>query len=1439
MATVQEPAKSTLNRYEQFVKQELSRATRRVQFVDLARAGLGLVVITLVFGLSMMLLDKWLNLPQLVRQFALFGYLAFAAAYGWFVLLRPLRRTVNPYYAAVQVEQTVPDAKNSLVNWLDLHDDDLPPGVLSAIGQRAAEDLKESDVQQAIRGNSLVWLGSATAVLVVAFLIMFGVLRPDQFRSLLDRTFSPFAHKAIAKQTRISMVSPLDGNATVSTHRALTVTVNVEGRIPTVDKADSVRLLVRRHPEDPNYEMFPLEQSKHLQSEWSILVPPHIVHNGFWYTVAGGDDATPEYRIDTRSSPTLTRFETTFKYRPYLRWDPRHHIDPNIKDFVGTEVTLDAFANRTVRDGTMRIEADGKETTIRTELVPGQPEALRFRFVIERDAKYKIRFVTVDDESNNDPLPYAIEALRDQIPDVSFTKPEDLTKPDSEDLKIPSDGMLKLEGVAHDDFGISKMTLRMKLDGNVLDPKPYLVEKDFKLENGGYMRTVEYKDFIDFTQLKRAGGIPIKPETGMVLEYWLEAEDNFDFPRPQVGSTRHFKARLIDPIVREALSPEDKKDKQEERDNKKNEAKQEKANQEKQHEKDRKNESAKDEDRQKDRKRDQDQKEKEIEKIKEAQRQKNDGEKNKQNSGQKPENKPGDEGSEPKKEDGAKSEKDTALENAKKELDEQQRKKEGQTEKSNEPKPGESPKAEDKPAPQDPPNPNEKPKEPEGAPKPQPNGAGEQNKPSEMKPAPDQNMNGGQGPGENKQAPKPEQPQHGENKKPGEGSQDPSGKGDPMKKPPEGGDKGASESKQPPKNADNPMGGGNDMDPKAQQNQPGTAKGAPKDQKDPSKPNDPNSKDPKSGESGMSEPKPDDSNKPATAKNNPPKNDNAKTGDHANNQPQQQPAENKRKDGQAAKKSESKPDQNAKNDGKPNGESKSGNAANPKDMDKTAENKSGDSKNPMGNGETAKSETKPDQGNNPAQSQDAGKGDAAKEAAKLADQLKSNDPKTREQAAQKVADMMKNMADANKGQNPEQGEAAKEAAKLAEQMKNGDPKAQEQAGQKLGEMAKEMADANKGQNPDQGDAAKEAAKLAEDLKGNDPKAREEAAKKLADMMKKTDEANKGQNSEKGEAAKELAKLRDEMNSKDEKTREEANKKFGDMMKQVAEEAKKQGSKQGEGQKGDGQKGGSDKEIAKMLEQMMKEANPKTREDIAKKFAEAMKKMGEGDKSQDPKKGEGGKDIAKKLEQMKKESDPKAREEIAKQIGESLKKMNEDSKNQEPQKGKGDKEVAKMIEQMLKDADPKTREQIAQQIAQNAKEWSRNNRNGAPPEDPGKITDPNQAFKDRSGDLKLENVDKETLKKVYEKYKITPEELDNYLKNLAKAKTNPANPNKSDLEAGMREGGSFLNQGPKRIEVSSDKDLDHLRSGKSGSAPPEYEDAAREFSKRLAEQPKKK
>src|SRR5262245_58862287 len=388
MASVQEPVKQAGTRHERFVQDQISQATRRVRMLDVMAAGLGLTIGVLAFGLPMILIDRWLQLPSLARQAAFLIFAAVALTYTWFVLLRPFRKRINPYYAAKQVEQTIPDAKNSLVNWLDLHDENLPPSVRDAIGQRAAEDLETSDVEQAIKGKHLVWLGTAAAVLGVGLFLAFAAMRHDQFFSLLDRAFNPFNSGAIAGQTRITVTVPEGGNAVVPVNRSVEITVEVKGEIPEPNRPDSLTLLFRHNPDDPNWESKPLDQSAEHHTIWTCRVRPDQVQNGFWYKVVGGDGQTPVYRVQVRSSPMLTRFDITYKYRPYLHWPERTVNDANLDCIRGTEITLIAYANRNLKDGKM---VDGQNHLLATgTLIPSQPDAVKFSIVPDRDAKYRI-----------------------------------------------------------------------------------------------------------------------------------------------------------------------------------------------------------------------------------------------------------------------------------------------------------------------------------------------------------------------------------------------------------------------------------------------------------------------------------------------------------------------------------------------------------------------------------------------------------------------------------------------------------------------------------------------------------------------------------------------------------------------------------------------------------------------------------------------------------------------------------------------------------------------------------------------------------------------------------------------------------------------------------------------------------------------------------------
>src|SRR5437764_1004687 len=128
-------------KYDAYVAAHLGRAESRIRVLDLTTGLLGFLAGTLAYAIVMAALDRRFDLPGSARQIAFVAYLAGAGLYLARMVVRPLRRRVNPYYAARQVEQALPGAKNSVINWIDLHGQKLPPAIRGALGQRAAKDL--------------------------------------------------------------------------------------------------------------------------------------------------------------------------------------------------------------------------------------------------------------------------------------------------------------------------------------------------------------------------------------------------------------------------------------------------------------------------------------------------------------------------------------------------------------------------------------------------------------------------------------------------------------------------------------------------------------------------------------------------------------------------------------------------------------------------------------------------------------------------------------------------------------------------------------------------------------------------------------------------------------------------------------------------------------------------------------------------------------------------------------------------------------------------------------------------------------------------------------------------------------------------------------------------------------------------------------------------
>src|SRR3954468_24599774 len=119
------------------VDEQIAQATSRIRAHDLAFGGLVLLALVLAYTTAMIVLDRYLNLPAWVRGAALAGFGAALAAAAYLTLFSPLRRRINPLYAAKQVERTIEDPKNSVTGYVDAQEKgNLNPTVKAALASR-------------------------------------------------------------------------------------------------------------------------------------------------------------------------------------------------------------------------------------------------------------------------------------------------------------------------------------------------------------------------------------------------------------------------------------------------------------------------------------------------------------------------------------------------------------------------------------------------------------------------------------------------------------------------------------------------------------------------------------------------------------------------------------------------------------------------------------------------------------------------------------------------------------------------------------------------------------------------------------------------------------------------------------------------------------------------------------------------------------------------------------------------------------------------------------------------------------------------------------------------------------------------------------------------------------------------------------------------------
>jgi hypothetical protein len=406
-----------------------------------------------------------------------------------------------------------------------------------------------ADLDRAIDGRRTLWAGGAAGLAGVLFVAAVVAVGPGLFFSLLGRVFAPFAGAGPAPTaTRLTVVRPEDGDAVVPEDRSVEILVRVDGRVPDRRAAEALKLLYRYQHDAPYRERLldPADGGR-----WGTTLAAVDVQEGFWYKVTGGDAETPEHRV--RLVPRVDEFQATYHFRPYVGLPDDKRTERKIEAVRGTTVDVRVLTNREVKDARLDfVTSAGVRTPLFGTPLKDDPTGFVVHFTPEESGEYRIAFTSAEGESFVEPRAYPLVALPDAVPQVELTKPPERKDKPGWVAPLAADALLELEGRATDDIGVAAMRLRMRVEnGPDLPQQEYRTPKDYQLPGGGNPRAVDYKDFVDLTKVHPAGDDLFALRPGMVLEYWLEAEDACDYPKPNVGESKHYKLQLAEPIKNE------------------------------------------------------------------------------------------------------------------------------------------------------------------------------------------------------------------------------------------------------------------------------------------------------------------------------------------------------------------------------------------------------------------------------------------------------------------------------------------------------------------------------------------------------------------------------------------------------------------------------------------------------------------------------------------------------------------------------------------------------------------------------------------------------------------------------------------------------------------------------------------------------------------------
>ncbi|MCZ6769348.1 MAG: hypothetical protein O7D93_08895 [Acidobacteria bacterium] len=425
------------------ITQTIGRARRKLQLERLVK-GAAILIAFLLLGsfLSTFLMARYNFSDGALWWSRLVGILGSLLLFGYYIL-RPL------WYSP---------SKGQVARFLEERYPQLEERVSTAVEIKNTASQVHPELQRLIRGDARKQLAKISQPglyyrqrSLVSLVALFSSLAIFTFVFLKGPEVYPYSLNKLLlwyddSQAPIYSIEVTPGNVTVGKRSDQEIRASLKGF-----DSETARLMVR-YENQPQWEETTMRPDP--QGGDFVFIFFDIRDPVDYYVLADGIQSET-YTLEVSEIPRVEALTVVLQFPGYTGLENlTMEDDGDIRALVGTQAELFIRADQPVQGGKINLERGGE---VSLELL--SPRELRGVFEISEDDYYRIHFQDQEDFWNPASDEYLIQALEDQPPIVSFTRP-------GRDQKVTNIEEIFAQIKAEDDYAVTELALRFSLNGD-------------------------------------------------------------------------------------------------------------------------------------------------------------------------------------------------------------------------------------------------------------------------------------------------------------------------------------------------------------------------------------------------------------------------------------------------------------------------------------------------------------------------------------------------------------------------------------------------------------------------------------------------------------------------------------------------------------------------------------------------------------------------------------------------------------------------------------------------------------------------------------------------------------------------------------------------------------------------------------------------------------